>query len=298
MLVGIQKWLKVSALGLAVLGACSATAMAESTFDSTSAQSQAVTTQDQTKRARGASDYTQAPYYQALRGQTLRVGITMTPPFAFVTNSLSTLHGIDIDIITELQKRTGFSFEGGRAYVMNFDALMQKGGSGQLDILAGGITLSQSRAQTYDFSEPYMSTSLVLVTRDNSPIKDVKDLEGRSLAAEGGTTASDLFPEAKDMNIRVEKSSSAFMSLYDVYSQQADAVVIDRPMVDFYMSNWKDSNLNIVEQVSDESYLGLLFKKNPNISRPLQEAYRDMVQDGTVQRIVDQYAPRATAQAH
>lgn len=267
MSLGIINWVKCGVAGLALMGVCSSLAYAEANTAQTSQES----------------------YAQALRGQTLRIGVTLAPPFAYITDSMSNLHGIDVDIIHELQKRTGFSLDGDRIVVMNFDEMMNAGRNGRLDVLGGGITLSESRNKIFDFSEPYMKSALVLVTRRNDTIRGIEDLNGRRLAAENGSTASDVLPEAKNLNVEVETTPTAFMSMFDVYSNDADAVVIDQPMVEFYINNWGSSNLEIIDQVSDPEHLGLLFKKNAQISRPLQEAYHAMIEDGTIQRIVEKH---------
>lgn len=289
MLVDVRNWVKVSALGLALFGACSGAALADSVpYDQSGAQSSQY---NMTTRNTTNADvaYTHAPYYQALRGRTLSVGITLTPPFAFVTDSLSVFQGIDVDLINELQKRTGFSIEGGRPFVINFNELMESAYEGKMDIMGGGITFTPSRAKVFDFSAPFMQTALVLLAKDGSPISDVKDLDGRSLAAESGSTAVDFFPEAKNMHIELKENSSVFMAMYSVHTQTADAVVVDRPMAEFYIQNWPDAGFHVVEQVSGEDPLCLMFKKNPQVSHILQAAYEDMVKDGTVQRIVDSY---------
>lgn len=264
----VRNWLKLSALSVALMG-CSDLALAN-TVDRTNVDTNA------------------SAYKQALQGQTLRVGAFISPPFAFISDSMSNLHGIDVDIIRELQKRTGFKLEGDRIVIMNFDEMMENGKNGRLDIMGGGITLSRARQQFFDFSAPVMTTTSVLVRGNNSHIDDVSDLHGRKLAAQAGSIGETLF-ENSPLNVSINRTSSAFMSLFDVYSHNSDAVIIDRALVEFYQQNWPDSRLHIVQELSEESNLGLLFKKNALVNRHLQDAYQDMIEDGTVQRIVSSY---------
>lgn len=288
-MLDVRKWVKGGALSLALLGACSGVALTNTVpYDMSSVQNgQYQVAASKTNNA--DVDYSHAPYYQALRGKTLSVGFNLTPPFAFVADSLSVLQGIDVDLINELQKRTGFNVEGGRAFVMDVNDLLERGYRGELDVVAGGLTLSQNRAKFFDFSAPYMKTALVLVTGNTSSIRDIKDLDGRRLAATSGSTAAELIQDSGDMRIEMSEASSVFMSLYNVHAKDADAVIVDRPMAEFYIKKWPDAGFHVVKQVSSGDYLGLLFKKNTEVSHTLQAAYRDMVQDGTVQRIVDNY---------
>lgn len=279
MLAATQKFLKVSALALALSGAVVAQANGAVAQESANQAEQNLPGQMQV-----------APVNtHALQGQRLKVAVTVAPPFVFFHKSLSEVSGIDIDILNELQKRTGFVFEGGHPHVMNRDEMLLDGENGKLDIIAGGLVLSKERAQTYDVSEPYLPTVLVLVSRNNTNIHSIADLAGRRLASENGSFASSAIDMHSEVNFEVKHCTSSFMTLYDVHSEIADATFIEKPVVDFYMNNWQGTNLSILEKVSDVEYLGFLFKKNPEISGPLKAAYHEMIADGTIKNIVSKY---------
>lgn len=277
MFVQLRNVIKVSALSLAVMSFCSS-AMAAETPDSSH---------------HNTASTTQAAL--PLEGQELDVALTIVPPFAFITESFSEVRGIDVDIVKELQKRTGFKLRNNRINVMNFGEMVSLGREGKLDVLGGGITLSDGRRAYYDFSDPYMDSALVLVTRKNDTIDEVADLKNRTLSVELGTTAVDYFPNAESLNIKIAESPTAFMSIYAVHDNQADALVMDEPMVSFYINNWRDADLKIVEQISDPSNLGLLFKKDAKFTPHLQEAYREMIEDGTMAQIIDKYVGKVVA---
>lgn len=225
-----------------------------------------------------------------LQDQSLKIGLTVAPPFVFFKDSISSVQGIDVDIINELQKRTGFKLEGGKMHLMNRDEMLADGEAGELDIVAGGMILNTERSHQYDFSDPYMPTVLVLVSRNGDNIHTLSDLTGRSLATEKGSLANESISQHANVNnITIDQSTSSFMTLYKVSRSYADATFIEKPVADFYMNNWPGAHLEIIEKVSDVEYLGLLFKKDPSISRPLQEAYKEMVADGTVKDIVNRY---------
>lgn len=225
-----------------------------------------------------------------LQEQSLKIGLTVAPPFVFFKDSMSSIQGIDVDIINELQKRTGFKMDGGKMHLMNRDEMLADGESGELDIIAGGMILNNERSHKYDFSDPYMPTVLVLVSRNGDNIRTLGDLTGRCLATENGSLANESITQHANVNnITIDHSTSSFMTLYKVSRAHADATFIEKPVADFYMNNWPSAHLEIIEKVSDVEYLGLLFKKDPSISRPLQEAYKEMVADGTIKDIVNRY---------
>lgn len=230
-----------------------------------------------------------------LAGVELRVGVSMQPPFVIISDSFSDLHGIEVDILRELQKRTGFKLKYDRISIMHFGTLMEQGATGMLDIMAGGILLNDTRKTIFDYSEPVSGSSMVLVARNDGGINKVADLRNRTLAVEKGTVATSLLPNAEALNVKFNENTSAFMNIYAVYSGQADAIIMDGPVAEFYIHNWKLANLKIVEAMSPISQVGLLFKKDAKFTPYLQAAYHDMVEDGTVSKIIDQYMDKEMA---
>lgn len=282
MLVELRSWIKLSALSMAVTMLCSNALAIDGAESAPNSQAAPISQPAPASQATVAS---QLP----LAGQELDVGLTVIPPFAFITDSISKVNGIDVDIVLELQKRTGFKLKNDRFNVMSFSELMDLGAEGKVDILGGGITLSDGRRPIFDFSEPYMLSPLVLVVRTDSDIKSVNDLRNRKLSVEAGTTAVDYFPNAEELNISLDENPSAFMCIYSVHAGLADALVMDEPMIAFYIDNWTDSKLKIVEQISEPGDLGLLFKKNAKFTPHLQLAFKEMAADGTLEKILDKY---------
>lgn len=219
----------------------------------------------------------------------LSVGVSLQPPFAFVTEGVADLQGIDIEIIKELQRRTGFKIKDGSIKVMHFSSMMEDGQNGSLDIIAGGITQSENRKELFDFSETVYSAPLVLVARKDSGIRTISDLKNRTLATEKGTVSAEYIPNVEQLNIQIQENLSVFMSMYAVHAKLADAVIMDAPMAYFYINNWHGSNLQIVSHVSPAHPMGIFFRKNSKFTPYLQEAMHDMIEDFTVETILSNF---------
>lgn len=219
----------------------------------------------------------------------LSIAMSMQPPFSFLEDSLSEVQGIDVDLVRELQKRTGFKLKNDRINVMHFSEMMGLAMDGKLDIVAGGVSLTESRRQYFDFSEAHMAAPVVLVSRKGSDVQDVDDLANKVLAVERGAVASSLVPNADELNIKVDQNTSNFMCVYSVHDQNADALIMDEPMAEFYVKRWEGSNLHIVDQLTGYGDFGFLFKKGADFSPYLQDAFHDMLEDGTVARIISKH---------
>lgn len=227
-----------------------------------------------------------------LEGVTLEAAFSVAPPFVVVSNSFEQPSGIDIDITKELQRRTGFSLKNGGVQIMNFGDLMNLASKGDVQIAGGAITLSSSRAKVFDFSGRTVGSRMVIVARKDSNITGFDSLNNRHIATEAGTVAEDLIPEDANIHVTLDECPTNFMAIYRVSRGLSDAVIVDEPLIQFYIDNWANSNLEIKYVVPDsDSNLGLLFQKNTKASKALQAAYRDMERDGTIKSIINKYLP-------
>lgn len=225
-----------------------------------------------------------------LEGVKLFVGVSIAPPFAYVSNSLSEPSGIDVDVIKELQRRTGFKLRDDAIDLMNFGELIDLAKKREFDIAGGGISLTEERSKIFDFTEPYTTMYTALVVREDSNIKTMNDLHNCSVAAEKGTVASDLIPQGSGINIRVDESPSNFMAFYRVSRGLSDALIVDEPLAQDYMHTWHNSNLKIAEVYRDSGVgVGLLLKKSSPYTVELQKAFHDMKADGTLDKILKKH---------
>lgn len=227
-----------------------------------------------------------------LEGVSLEVAYSVSPPFVIVDNSFDSPTGIDVDLTLELQRRTGFTLKGGGLHIMNFSDLMTLAERGEVQIAGGAVTLSESRSKIFDFSGATVDSRVVIVARRNSAIDGFKSLNGLRVAAEAGTVAGDLIPEDANISVKIDECPTTFMAIYRVSRGRSDALIIDEPLIQFYLDNWKNSGLEKKYIVPDSaSKLGLLFTKGTKESKILQETFHEMEKDGTVARIIKKYLP-------
>jgi polar amino acid transport system substrate-binding protein len=91
----------------------------------------------------------------------LNIGIALTEPFAYFeeTNDGYLLKGIDINIIKLLSKDLDEKIN---IYIYSFPDLLEKG-LNNMDIIIGGIHITEERKKFINFSIPYLTTGLVIL---------------------------------------------------------------------------------------------------------------------------------------
>ena len=75
-----------------------------------------------------------------------------TPPYSYRDEKTGEIVGEEIDIARAASTKLGRALE---VRIAKFPELLPKVGSGEADLAASGITITEGRRQTVDFSEPY-----------------------------------------------------------------------------------------------------------------------------------------------
>lgn len=116
---------------------------------------------------------------------------------------------------------------------MDFTQIVTQIQGGQADLGIAGFTYSEDRIVAW--SNPYAITSQVAVVAEGSNIKTLKDLEGKTLAAQTSTTGEDAAKGVKNAKVvSVDNAQQIFESLK---SNQYDAVIVDYSVALNYVKN-------------------------------------------------------------
>jgi polar amino acid transport system substrate-binding protein len=85
------------------------------------------------------------------------------------------------------------------------------------DVVLANFTVTQERAEQVDFAKPYMKVALGVASPEGAPITDVKQLVGRKLIVNKGTTADTYFTKNHpDVElVKYDQNTEAFNALRD-----------------------------------------------------------------------------------
>lgn len=94
-------------------------------------------------------------------------------PFEFLDTATNEYVGIDMDVLAAIAKDQGFEYE---MHNEGFDASMGAVQSGQADGMIAGMTITDQRKETFDFSEGYFEDGQIMVVSANSEVTSIADL--------------------------------------------------------------------------------------------------------------------------
>jgi polar amino acid transport system substrate-binding protein len=124
----------------------------------------------------------------------------------------------------------------------------------------------------------------IVVKADNNTIKSFKDLEGKKIAVQIGTTGATEAKKIKDAQIREFNTvPEAFMELK---AGGVDAVVNDLPVNEYYIAKVGSKDAKVVgDLLSAEDYGIATAKKNTELADKVNKALDELKKNGEYEKI-------------
>ncbi|MBO7216751.1 MAG: transporter substrate-binding domain-containing protein, partial [Clostridia bacterium] len=105
-------------------------------------------------------------------------------PYEFVDDN-GEYAGIDIEIAQAVGEYLGLEVV---IQDINFDAIITSVNSGKADLGIAGMTVTEERLKSVEFSDTYATGKQVIITASDSGINGVADLAGKKVGVQTGTT--------------------------------------------------------------------------------------------------------------
>ncbi|MFJ8159771.1 ABC transporter substrate-binding protein [Streptomyces sp. NPDC096136] len=162
--------------------------------------------------------------------------------------------------------------------------------SGQCDLAAAGMTITDERKKNVDFSVPYFDATQALLATKKSGITTLADVKAKSakLGAQAGTTG-ESYAKSQGFNPVAFESSDAVLN--GLRTGQVDAVVIDYPVVQGWLKDKANTSEFVLGQNIDtgEQYGFSVKKGNAALLAAIDKAVTTAKADGTYKKIYEQW---------
>lgn len=210
------------------------------------------------------------------------------PPYGYVENGV--MKGFDLDLAREVAKRNQWEIV---LKPINWDSKDMELNSGSIDCIWNGFTIN-GRENAYEWSEPYVDNSQVILVKKSSGIRTLADLKGKIVAVQtdtpvqkaltGNGKRADLGKTFKRLVITPNYNNA----IMELEAGSVDAVAMDIGVAKLKVAQNKDFVI-LSETVITEKY-GIGFKKgNTALRDAVQKTLKEMVADGTARAISEKY---------
>lgn len=210
------------------------------------------------------------------------------PPYEYYEGDA--IVGIDAEIAKAIADKLGMTLE---IKNMEFDSIIAAVDSGKVDMGMAGMTVTDERLQTVNFSKSYATGVQVVIVKEDSEITSVDDLTspgGYTIGVQTTTTGDlyatwDIEDEGLGTVQRYNKGADAVAALV---AGKINCVIIDNePAKAFVAAN---EGLKILDtEYAVEDYAICIDKENTALLEKINKALDELIADGTVQAIIDKY---------
>ena len=210
------------------------------------------------------------------------------PPYEYYEDEA--IVGIDAEIAQAIAAKLGMDLE---IADMDFKAIIPAVTEGKIDFGMAGMTVTEERLQSVNFSDTYATGIQAIIIVEGSEITSVDDLYAEGAAWKIGvqeSTTGDIYCSDDFGEDRVYKYTVGADAVEALKSGKVDCVIIDNePAKAFVAAN---ENLAILEtEYAVEDYAIAVALDNTELLEKINGALKELTEDGTIAAIIEKYIP-------
>jgi polar amino acid transport system substrate-binding protein len=208
------------------------------------------------------------------------------PPFEMV-DAQGQPQGVSVEITRALGKSLGREV---RIENIPFDGLIPALKTGKIELIISSLTETPERAQSIDFSDPYLRTGLCLLLNRTAPFDSIADADkpGVTIAVKQGTTgqlyAREHLKKAQVLTFDLEDAC-----VLEVVQNKAQAFIYDQMSV---FKNWslhQDTTRPALTPFQEEHWAIGIRKGQEELKSSVNAFLRDFKTNGGFERLGEQY---------
>ena len=214
------------------------------------------------------------------------------PPYEMVADGEgfngTGFEGIDVEIASAIADKLGLELQ---IDDMEFDSALVAVQNDAADVVLAGLSYSEERDEVLDFTDSYATGVQVVIVKEGSDVT-MDNLGEKMIGTQRGTTgyiyASDTPENGGYGEDHVSAYDNGATAVQALVNGQVDAVIIDEaPAKEFVAAN---EGLTILPgNWVEEQYCAAVNEGNTELLNAINTALNELMDDGTVQEILDKY---------
>jgi len=222
----------------------------------------------------------------------LSVGVEIGyPPMEYYDTDGVTLTGFDIELARALAQKLNLQI---RFVDTAWEGLLAGLDSNRYD-MAINITILPERQKRFNFTKPYIDSSMTIVILKGSSLKieNPQDIAGLRVAYQGDTTAQYFTEKLGSQGIGFSTFSydKIINCFDDLKLRRVDLVVVDSIVASYYSGG--NSQFEIAWSGPSDEFIGICLKKgNDALTAALDNALDELLADGTMREISQKFFDR------
>jgi polar amino acid transport system substrate-binding protein len=220
-------------------------------------------------------------------------------PDEFIAPDGHTIQGMDADLAKALGQVMGLTPE---VKNVTFDAIIPGLAANKYDLGMSSFTITLERLKTVDFvSYANVGTSFYVDAEGGPSIASLADLCGQTVAAERGTT-QEADATAQDKKCKAQGKPGVTVSVFPdqngvnlaLSAGRADVAMADSPPA-AYAVEQSNGKFKLSGTQYGVALYGIAIPKGNGMAKPVRDALKAVIADGTYKRIFDYWGLSATS---
>ncbi len=208
------------------------------------------------------------------------------PPFESMDDNNQVV-GYDVDLITAIGEKIGIEFV---AEPMAFDAVVSSVQTNPDMIGLSGISITDERKLSVNFSDGYIDAGLVVVMKADAGFKTTDDLKGKLIGVQQGTT-SDFKAEEITGQDNVMRYATFIDAMLSLQGNKVDAVIVDAPVGQAILASMNDASMVITDiDLGAADWYGIAVnKQNTELLDKINAALAELKAEGYLDILAAKY---------
>ncbi|MDN7246867.1 transporter substrate-binding domain-containing protein [Planococcus shenhongbingii] len=210
-------------------------------------------------------------------------------PTSYRAEGTDELTGFEVEVVREVAERLELEVE---FTELGFDEMLTSVQTGQVDLAANDIEVTEDRKDKFTFSTPFKySYGTAIVRKDDlSGIETLEDLKGKKAA---GASTSVYMETAREYGAEEVVYDNATNEVYlrDVSIGRTDVILNDYYLQTLALEAFPELNITIHPNLKySPSEVGVVMNKdNTELAENVNRAIEEMLEDGTIAEISGEF---------
>jgi ABC-type amino acid transport substrate-binding protein len=224
-------------------------------------------------------------------GKPLTVGSDIPYP-PFEQGKPGNYTGFDVELMEAIGERIGREPE---FQDTSFETIFRDVAQGKFEAVISAATIEEEREKAVDFSNPYYLSEQAVLVKEGSSIKSLDDLEGKTVAAQQGTTGLNLAKEELGGS-EIRPYPEGPDAVNALKSGVVEGVIIDAPVAQNAVE--ESGGLEIAENIPTEEQYGIAVAPgNEELLGEINKGLKEVEKDGTYTKIFKKWFHHAPPKA-
>jgi ABC-type amino acid transport substrate-binding protein len=192
--------------------------------------------------------------------------------------------GFDIELMEAIGEKLGREVQ---FQDTSFETIFRDVQQGKFDAVISAATITEEREKAVDFSNPYYLSEQAVLVKEGSSIKSLQELDGKTVAAQQGTTGLELAKEELgDSETRPYPEGPDAVNA--LKSGTVEGVIIDAPVAQNAVE--QSGGVEIAEKVPTEEQYGIAVAQGETeLLEEINEGLKEVEDDGTYKTIYEKW---------